>query len=305
MNSKSWMNTALATIAALSLATGALAATQGSFATAQEAADALAVAAKKDDVNALRAILGTKPGELSSGDAVADRALRKQFSDDYEAKHALVESGDTTKLTIGSNDFPFAFPIVKSGGKWHFDTQAGIDELNARRIGENELTTIKVLLAIADAEQEYASQDRNGDGVLEYARRFVSSPGKKDGLYWPTKEGEPPSPLGALVARASSEGYKSNKTGPTALHGYYYRMLKGQAKTANGGALDYVVHGRAIGGFGVVAYPAKYGSSGIMTFIVNQDGKVYQSDLGPKTAERANAITRFDPGKGWTETAAQ
>ena len=158
-----------------------------------------------------------------------------------------------------------------------------------------------MLQAIVDAQRDYTSEDRDGDGVLAYARKFVSSPGKHDGLYWPTKAGEPQSPLGELVARASGEGYRSDKkSGPTPFHGYYYRMLKGQAASAGSPAFDYVVHGRAIGGFAMIAYPARYGSSGIMTFMVNQDGKVLQTDLGPDTQAKASAMQRFDPGKGWS-----
>jgi hypothetical protein len=276
---------------------------QKTFATPDEAVTALVAATKADDVNAIRAILGSKPGELSSGDPVADRTLRSQFAAAYDTKHALTPSGDAMKLIIGNDDFPFAFPLVKTGDKWRFDTQAGKDELLARRIGENELYAIKVMQAIVDAEREYASEDRNGDGVLAYATKFVSSKGKRDGLYWPTKEGEPPSPLGSLVARATAEGYRGKGDAPTAYHGYYYRMLKGQGKSAGGAAFDYVVHGRAIGGFAAIAYPAKYASSGIMTFMVNQDGIVYQADLGPKTQAKASAMQKFDPGSGWAKVA--
>ena len=190
--------------------------------------------------------------------------MRRQFVASYDAKHALVPTGDATTLIIGNDDFPFAFPLVKTADRWRFDTQAGKEELRARRIGENELDAIKVLQAIVDAERDYASADRNGNGVPEYAMKFTSSPGKHDGLFWPTKEGEPPSPLGLLVAKATSEGYQKNTKGPTPYRGYYYRLLKGQGANAPMGALDYVVRGRAIGGFAVVAYPAKYGSSGIM-----------------------------------------
>ena len=278
---------------------------QKTFATPDEAVGALVSATKADDVNAIRAILGTKPGELSSGDAVADRALRTQFAAAYEAKHALTPSGDTMTLTIGNDDFPFAFPLVKTGDRWRFDSAAGKDELLARRIGQNELDAIKVLQAIVDAQRDYASEDRNGDGVLDYATKFVSAPGKHDGLYWPTKAGEPPSPLGELVAQASKEGYKGKSGTPTPFHGYYYRLLKGQSASANGGALDYVVRGHAIAGFAVVAYPAKYASSGIMTFMVNQDGKIFESDLGPNTQAKATAMQRFDPGKGWAPVNPQ
>ena len=274
---------------------------QRTFATPDEAVAALASAVKADKLSELRAVLGNAGGTLSSGDKVADRAAANAFVAEYDAKHAVTVNGDKAELVIGKDDFPFAFPLVKTGDRWRFDTAAGIDELNARRIGANELNTIKVLQAIVDAQQEYASEDRNGDGVIEYARRIISTQGKRDGLYWKTKAGEAPSPLGELVAQASGEGYGKDKSkGPKPFHGYVFKSLKGQAKTATSAATDYVVRGRAIGGFAVVAYPSKYGNSGIMTFIVNQDGTVYEADLGPSTAEKAGAMTKFDPGKGWS-----
>src|SRR4029079_10347027 len=292
---------------------------QKTFVTPDEAVNALVAAVKADDAKAIRAVLGNDPGDLSSGDAVADGTMRRelasgdavadgtsrrQFVASYDAKHALVPTGDATTLIIGNDDFPFAFPLVKTADRWRFDTQAGKEELRARRIGENELDAIKVLQAIVDAERDYASADRNGNGVPEYAMKFTSSPGKHDGLFWPTKEGEPPSPLGLLVAKATSEGYQKNTKGPTPYRGYYYRLLKGQGANAPMGALDYVVRGRAIGGFAVVAYPAKYGSSGIMTFIINQDGKAYQADLGAATRDKATKMQRFDPGSDWSPVNA-
>jgi len=272
---------------------------QRTFATPEDAASALVQVVKANDRTKILGVLGGANDWVSSGDPVADRAIGDRFVAAYEVKHSIVGSGDKLTLTVGNDDYPFAFPIVKSGERWRFDTEAGKEELLARRIGANELDAIKILQAIVDAQLEYASQDRNGDGVLDYAQKFSSSPGKHDGLYWPTKAGEPASPLGALVAKASGEGYKK-ESGPTPYHGYYYRLLKGQSKSASGGALDYVVHGRAIGGFAVVAYPAKYGSSGIMTFIVNQDGKIYQADLGSSTGLRAGAMRQYDPGDGWS-----
>ena len=302
MSTGKWIRLAALLAFAAQYAIGALAAsTQQTFATPEDAASALVAAVKADDIKAMRVLLGHAGGTLSSGDPVADRAVASGFVAAYDAKHAITRDGDVAKLTIGSDDFPFAFPLVKTGDRWRFDTAAGIAELNARRIGKNELSTIKVLQAIVDAQRDYASEDRDGDGVLAYARKIMSSPGKHDGLYWPTKAGEPQSPLGELVARASGEGYRSDEKGaPAPFHGYYYRVLKGQAASAGSPAFDYVVHGRAIGGFAVIAYPAKYGSSGIMTFMVNQDGKVLQKDLGPDTQAKANAIQRFDPGKGWS-----
>jgi len=276
------------------------------FASPEDAVNALVQAVKAHDRAGMLAVLGEGSASwISSGDKVADRATADRFVAAYETKHNLAMTGDKATLTIGDNDYPFAFPIVKSGDKWHFDTEAGKEEMLARRIGENELDAIKVLQAVVDAEREYASVDRNGDGVLDYAQKFLSSPGKKDGLYWKTAEGEAQSPLGPLVGDASSQGYKgSGGKGQTPYHGYYYRMLKGQGKNAAGGALDYVVRGHGIAGYAAIAYPAKYGNSGIMTFIVNQDGKVYQADLGPNTQSRATSMQRFDPDKAWTEVVA-
>jgi len=284
------------------VATDPLAATtaQRSFASPEEAAAALAQAVKSGNRAATLAVLGQDAAAwISSGDRVADRASIARFIAAYDARHELVRNGDKVTLTLGEDDFPFSFPIVRNGERWRFDTAAGKEEMLARRIGENELSVIKVLEAVVDAQMEYASEDRNGDGVLAYARKFVSSPGKHDGLYWPVKDGEPDSPLGELMARATREGYRKNEKNPTAYHGYYYRMLSSQGTHAASGPLDYVVHNRAIGGFAAVAYPAQYGNSGIMTFIVNQDGKIYQADLGPDTRARAMQMKEFDPGPGW------
>jgi len=298
---------ALVLLMTVMVAAGTRAAAPGdnTYASPEDAVNALVQAVKVHDRAATIAVLGNVGEWISSGDKVADRATGDRFVAAYEAKHAITREGDTAKLVIGNDDFPFAFPIVKTGERWHFDTEAGKDELLARRIGLNELDAVKVMQAIVDAQRDYSSEDRNGNGVLDYAQKFASSPGKHDGLYWPTKAGEPASPLGALVAQAAGQGYAKGETGPRPFHGYYYRMLKGQGKSAESGALDYVVKGRAIGGFAVVAYPAKYGNSGIMTFIVNQDGKVYQADLGPKSAEQAGKMQRFDPDKAWSPVKTQ
>ena len=281
------------------VATGAAAA-QKSFATPDDAVSALVQASKAHDRNATLAALGDAGEWLSSGDAAADKARVERFLADYDAKHAIVRDGDKATLVLGNDEFPFAFPLVKSADKWRFDTEAGKEELLARRVGANELYVIKVLQAIVDAQDEYTSTNPTGDGVPAYAQRFMSRPGKHDGLYWPTKAGEAESPLGVLVTQAASEGYKQNDKPPTPYHGYLYRMLKGQGKSAESGAFDYVVHGRGIAGFAVVAYPARYANSGIMTFIVNQSGKVYQADLGTGTKATAEGMQRFDPGKGWS-----
>jgi hypothetical protein len=292
----------LAIGASVSIASGAGAAgTQRSFASPEEAAQVLVQAVKAHDRAAALAVLGKDASSwISSGDAEADRAAVARFVDAYDARHRLVRENGKVMLTLGADDFPFAFPIVRSGGRWHFDTAAGKTEMLARRIGENELSAIEVLRAIVDAQLEYASADRNGDGVLAYAQKFVSSPGKHDGLYWPVAPGEAPSPAGELLAKASSEGFHAGAKTPTPYHGYYYRPLTRQGKHAPSGPLDYVVGGRAIGGFAVLAYPARYGNSGIMSFIVNQDGKIYQADLGPDTQARALKTQEFDPGPPWS-----
>jgi len=294
---------------ALCFATSAHAASDASaprvFNSADEAAAALVKSLKSKDTAGALAILG--PGSdkwVRSGDAVADRAARDRFIELYDQKHVINETPQGAVLAIGPDEWPFAFPLVKSGSGWRFDTEGGKEELLYRRVGQNELTAINVMLAIVDAQREYASADRNRDGVREYARAFASTPGKHDGLYWKTNSGEPPSPLGELVVRASAEGYSGNKAGPTAYHGYYFRMLKGQSANAQGGALDYMVRGHMIGGFAVVAYPAQYANSGVMTFIVNHDGIVYQKDLGSATASIASKMTRFDPSQGWTKAAS-
>ncbi len=307
MRAREWVMLLLALLVTALVASGARAAApsaQKSFGSPEDAVTALVQALKAQDRAAMLAVLGDAGEWISSGDAVADRATREGFVAAYETKHAIALEGDTAKLTVGNDDYPFAFPLVKDGARWRFDTAAGKDELLARRIGQNELYTINVLQAIVDAQREYASADRNGDGVLDYAQKFNSSPGKHDGLHWPVKAGEPPSPLGELVADAAGQGYGKKEKGPMPFHGYYYKMLKGQSKNAESGAVDYVVKGRAIGGFAVVAYPARYANSGIMTFIVNQDGKVYQADLGRGTQATASAIQRFDPDKAWSEVKA-
>ena len=278
---------------------------QKTFASPEEAVAALVASVRAADRATTLAVLGNDAASwVTSGDTVADRAMVARFLEAFEARNAISKAGDRVTLTVGKDDYPFAFPIVKAGERWRFDTAAGKEELLARRIGENELDAIQILRAIVDAQLEYASEDRNGNGTLEYAQQFASKPGKRDGLYWPVKSGEPPSPLGALVASAADEGYAKQKK-PQPFHGYYFRPLKGQGRDATTGELDYVVRGRAIGGFAVVAWPAKYGNSGVMTFIVNHEGIVYEKDLGPDTQAVASSMRRFNPGKGWTRVPAR
>ena len=274
---------------------------QKAFETPEEAAKALFDAAKGGDTKELLVIFGPAGKEIiSSGDEVADKAARERFVKAYETMNKLEKETDKkVTLIVGNHDWPYPVPIVKKGQTWTFDTMAGKEELLNRRIGRNELNTIQTCLAIVDAQREYAMKDRDKDKVLEYAQKFRSTPGKKDGLYWEAKEGEPQSPLGDLAAKATKEGYTHTKQGqgPQPYHGYYYRILKAQGKNAPGGAYDYVVKGKMIGGFALVAYPAEYGASGIMTFITNHDGVVYERDLGNETGKIASAMTKFDPDK--------
>jgi hypothetical protein len=278
---------------------------QEQFKSPEDAVDALVSAAKAEDQSAILSVLGPDGRDIvSSGDEVADRTTRENFIADYDAKHTLTPDGEAkTILVVGDNDWPFPIPIVSEDGSWQFDTKAGLEEILRRRIGRNELAAIQVSLAYVQAQNEYASLDPGGLGPHAYAQRLVSSPGKKDGLYWPTAEGEEPSPFGDLAAQASAEGYKVGQA-PIPYHGYFYRILKRQSGNAPGGAFDYVVKGKMIGGFALVAYPAQYGNSGIMTFMVNYDGVVLQKDLGADTAEVARKVEAFAPDQTWTKVDA-
>ena len=278
---------------------------QKTFASPDEAVKAMLEALKAEDVKVLSAIFGPGSEDLiSSGDPVADKAERERFINLYQQKNRLEEASSTrAALYIGNEDWPFPIPVVKKDGVWLFDTDEGREEIIARRIGRNELSVIQVCLAYVDAQKEYAIKDRDGDGVLAYAQKFSSEPGKKDGLYWKAKEGDEQSPLGLLVAAAQGTGYTGKQSGgkPLPYHGYYYRILKAQGKDATGGAYDYIIKGKMIGGFALVAYPAQYDSSGIMTFIVNHAGEVYQKDLGEKTEETVLMMQLFNPDNTWSK----
>ena len=298
------VNRTICALAVIMIAPMAMAATAGpkSFASPEAAIAALVEAVQVNDQPMLHGILGSHGSKLtSSGDEVADRQNREAFLKAYGEAHKLVLEGDTqAALVIGKDEWPMPIPLVKSHDGWRFDTQQGEEEILARRIGRNELAAIQVCLAIVDAEREYAALDLDGDGIPEYAPKFVSTPGKHDGLYWQTKADEPPSPLGPLLAAASSEGY--TRSGPRTLapyHGYFYRILTRQERDAPGGAYDYFVKGKMIGGFAVIAYPARYGASGIMSFIVNHDGVVYENDLGKDTVAIASKMTTFNPDASW------
>jgi hypothetical protein len=296
------LSVALAIVLGLQSATFAASA-QKSFASLDEAVNALVAAIRAADRKALVDILG-QPGNplVWSGDDVADRAAFQRFAAAYDRAHRLQGGGGKVVLYVGDDDFPFPIPLVPDGPRWLWDTEAGDDELLNRRIGQNELSVIQVCLAYVDAQREYYSR---GTGLLEYAQRLESTTGKHDGLFWETRPGGPASPLGPLVAKARAAGYPLPPRGtPVPYHGYFYRMLFAQGPDAPGGAYDFVVKGHMIGGFALVAYPASYGVSGIMTFIVNHDGIVYQKDLGPKTAQVANTMKTYNPDQTWAQAEA-
>ena len=276
---------------------------QKKFKSPEDAFTSLVKAAKNNDTKELLAIFGPEGKDIiSSGDQVADKEARKRFVKAAKEAVKFSKLDDETMLpVIGKDERSFPIPLVKSGQGWVFSTEEGREEVINRRIGRNELYTIRVSLAYVEAQREYASKDRNGDGV-QYAQHFVSRKGKKDGLYWEAAHGEKRSPLGPLVASATEEGYTVSKgQRPSPYHGYYFKILKSQGSNAPGGELDYVVNGKMAGGFGLIAYPAQYGVSGIMTFTVNQLGIVFEKDLGPKTEEIAKAITKYDPDKTWNK----
>jgi hypothetical protein len=282
---------------------------QQAFKSPEEAADALVAAVRAGDRKTMVSVLGPGSAQIiSSGDAVADQNTRQAFLAAFDAKHQVRKDGDTKAiLELGQDDWPFPIPLVQAAGSWKFDTAAGRQEILYRRIGRNELATIQACLAYVDAQNDYADMMRKSGGMEQYARRIVSSPGKKDGLYWPSAENAPESPLGEAVATATRQGYRVGGT-RAPFHGYYYKILTRQGPTAPGGAVDYMVRGQLIGGFALVAYPAVYGNSGVMTFLVNHEGTVFQKDLGPQTARIAGRMTSFNPDHTWkkaVETVGQ
>jgi len=270
---------------------------QKSFASPEEAVNALVAAVKAVDKQELLAILGSGGMELiSSGDEVADKAGREKFLNAYNEMNKLEKaSANKIILHMGKDDWSLPIPVVEKSKKWLFDTKAAKEEILNRRIGRNELNVMEVLHAYIDAQCEYASKDRNGDGVAQFAPKIISTEGKHDGLYWEAQEGEEMSPLGPFFAQASNEGY----TNLSPFHGYYYKILRGQGKYATGAAYDYVVKGKMILGYALVAYPAQYSNSGIMTFIVNQEGVIYEKNLGKNTVNIAKAMKKFNPDKTW------
>jgi hypothetical protein len=274
---------ALLLVASL-LSAEALAAGPKVYTTPEAAVAELVAAAKAKDAKRLLAIFGPEAeGLVGTGEA------RGRFARAYEEAHSIETTGSRAVLVVGRQEWPFPIPLVKEGDGWRFDTAAGRAEILNRRIGQNELSTIQAALAYVDAQREYYRRNPQNDKLLQYAQRIVSSQGKRDGLYYPVKAGEPPSPLGQLYAHPKGEPY----------HGYRYRVLKAQGPAAPGGAYRYVANGRMIGGFALVAYPAQYGVTGVMTLIVSHDGVVYEKDLGPETAALATRMTRFNPDATW------
>ena len=274
---------------------------QKTFSACEQASAALFAAVEKDDHPALLEILGpAATAIISSGDESEDRSNRQRFVEKYKEMHRLVrESDGTTTLYIGAENWPTPIPLVHKGNRWYFDTGASRKEILFRRIGKNELETVAVCRELVEAQNEYHSEPRDGDGVKQYAPRFRSDDGKHNGLYWKISDGESESPVGPLLTLAIGEDYAKETTQPRPFHGYYYRILTSQGRQAPGGAKNYLVRGKMTGGFAFVAYPAEYRSSGVMTFIVDQDGIVYQKDLGPRTAVRAKTITQYAPNATW------
>jgi len=292
---KSIRRAALPGLMALALLSS-VAQAQQSFPAPEDAAAALAAAVKSGPRDILKVLGKAADDIVSSGDEVADADTRQRFSSMYDSKHSVrTEGNKKATLLLGPDDFPFPIPLVNTRTGWEFDTDKGRIEVLYRRIGRNELDAIQACLAFVDAENEYADKDR-GEGAGVYAQRIVSTPGKKDGLFW--RDDSDPSPLGALAAQASAEGYRTSE-GQVPYHGYYFRILKGQGSDAPGGALNYVVKNKMIGGFALIGYPAEYGNSGVMTFLVNHAGTVYQKDLGTRTEGIAKLMYLFDPNQTW------
>ncbi len=280
------------------------------FSSPQAAVEALKAAAEARDTNALHAIFGPAAHGLVSADVVEAAEERELFLRRLQEKVNLVpESESRDVLQLGADGWPFPVPLVKQDGQWHFDTEAGAEEILNRRIGSNELGAIAVCRAYVEAQREYASVDRNGDQVLEYAQHLRSAPGAHDGLYWSTRTGDELSPLGPLVALARIEGYRQKTKILTEeqspYHGYYFKILTRQGKHTPGGKYSYIINGHMIGGFALVAWPAEWGNTGVMTFIVNQQGKVFQKNLGLRTASIAKAMTTYDPDQNWAAVKEQ
>ena len=276
------------------------------FAAPEEAAAALIEAARAGDRKKVFSLIGPGSADwLPSGDAEVDHEHWTRFLAAYDQKHSIEKMADGQRaiLTVGEDAWPFPAPLIHQNGRWLFDAKAGREEVLSRRIGRNELDAMQTLLAIVDAQREYASGDLDADGFHDYARRFIATPGKHDGLYWPVVEGDPPSPLGPLVGKAAIQVKEGRKTpSGNSYHGYHYRLLEAQGKDAPGGAYNYRVGDKLIGGFAVIAYPEKQNVTGIMTFMINHDGVIYEKNLGEKTESQVLTIKDFNPDATWKKT---
>lgn len=277
-------------------------ANEKTFASPGEAVLALYNAVKGNDAQAENAVLGSNANAiLHTGDAVADKNMEEQFVQRYDKMHrVVVEPDQTVTLYVGAENWPLPIPLVKnSSGAWYFDTTTGMKEILYRRVGRNENDAIDIMYSLVDAQREYQSQVRDGEKTAHYAAKFLSDDGKQNGLYWKTTDNQPPSPIGPLLVSAAGQGYNMQQGKPEPYHGYYYRILTKQGPAAKGGAKDYMVNGVLAKGFAFVAYPAEYRNSGVMTFIVNQDGTVYESDLGADTEKIAESMTDYNPDSAW------
>lgn len=274
---------------------------RANFASPEDAVSALVEALRNTDRKKMRELLGLAADRyLPARDTSAESADRVKFLAAYDEQSRIESNGDSLALLhVGKDEWPLPFPLVKSGGRWSFDTKAGEQELLDRRIGQNELSAIQTALAYVDAQREYVLKDRDNDALPEYAQRMVSTEGTHDGLYWPSAEGEPASPMGLAFANAKKAVRAVERMAGKPYHGYFFRILTAQGKYAQGGAMDYLVKGKLVGGFALLAYPAYYRESGIKSFIVNHDGVVFSRDLGPDTESRVARITRFNPGPSW------
>ncbi len=297
------LSLALAAASAVSPAgRAALAREARTFSSPEQAAVALAAAWRSGKKSEILAIFGPAADRLvSSGDPIAEREARERLASSYDDAHRLdMEGADKAVIVLGKEEWPYPIPLVKRGTGWLFDVKAGAEQIIERRIGRNELNAIEVCRAYVEAQRDYAAKDPLGDGLHEYARRVASVGARHVGLYWPTSPGEQESPLGPLVAAAEAQGFPpASAEGLAPFHGYYYRILTRQGKSAPGGAQDYFVNGRLTGGFALVAFPATWGDSGVMTFIVNQTGVVFQKNLGPNTASIARRMSEYDPDETW------
>ncbi|MFZ0646352.1 MAG: DUF2950 domain-containing protein [Candidatus Acidiferrales bacterium] len=273
------------------------------FASPDDAGNGLLNAAKSGDPNTIIAVFGPDSKDIIvTGDPVQDKNTDDKFVAAYGVMHRWRKMPDESRiLLIGADNFPFPIPLKRNAaGQWYFDVAAGREEILARRIGRNELSVMDVCMALANAQAEYFSERHDDGSTHQFAVKFISDSGKQNGLYWDSPEGQPKSPLGPLAAFATNEGYSLKPDSHAPFHGYFFHMLTRQGSHASGGAKDYVVNGKMTGGFAFVAYPAEYRNSGVMTFIINQDGVLLQKDLGAATAQIAAAMTEFDPDPSWT-----